>query len=52
MTDIMPSIPRRLRKINFSEHNTENVELHEDGLEGSPEIDSILPVMPMNVLPN
>ena len=33
-------------KDQFSEHDTKNVELHEDGSEGFPEIDNILPIMP------
>jgi hypothetical protein len=42
----MSSIPRRLRKINFLEQEVENVEPNEDGLQGPPEIDNILPEIP------
>jgi hypothetical protein len=42
----MSSIPRHLQKINFSEHDAKNIVLSEDGLQGSPKIDNILPRVP------
>ena len=42
----MSSIPRRLRKINFLEQEVGNVEPNEDGLQGPPEIDNVLPGIP------
>lgn len=42
----MSIIPRRLRKIKISEPDAECAELNEDGVQGPPEIDNILPGLP------
>lgn len=42
----MARTPRRLRNLNFPAQDAENVQLHEDNLQGPPEIDNILPERP------
>ena len=49
-TDIMSTIPQRLRSLNIPEQASESVQPDEENLQGPPEIDDILAKSLLNLL--
>ena len=45
-TDIMSTIPQRLRSLNIPEQAYESVQPDEENLQGPPEIDDVVPKRP------